>query len=385
MQIQREFVSILESRLKEPSPLIQVILGPRQVGKTTGIHQYLTKTSASSLYVSADDTLSASYLWIQEQWQKAQEKGPGTVFIVDEIQKIENWSGIIKKLWDAQQKSHRLKCVLLGSSSISLQSGLTESLTGRFELIPVSHWNYEESNQAFQLDLETYMRFGGYPGTYPYIHDFPRWFSLMKSSIIDTVIGQDILTQQTVSKPALFKQAFEILCGYPGQEVSYTRLLGQLHDKGNTDLVKHYLELYEGAYLFKKLEKYSSKTLITKGSSPKIIPLCPAFYTLATGPEALNDPEKKGHVFEAIVGADLLRIPGGNVFYWREGNNEVDYVFKIREKIFGIEVKSARKRQIKGLQLFSQRFKNIRTCIINMENYLRFSHNPLTFLEEFSI
>ena len=313
----------------------------------------LEKHRGPSHYTSADDRLTVSNIWIQEEWQKALEKGPGTVLVIDEIQKIQNWAEAVKRLWDAERRAgSRVKCVLLGSSSLTLQRGLTESLTGRFELLPVHHWSYLETHKAFGDTLDIYLRYGGYPAAHAYQNDYHRWFEYLKSSVVDTVIGQDILTQQTVAKPALFRQAFEILCGYPAQEVSFTTLLGQLHDRGNTDLVKHYLELYEGAFLFRGIPKYAGKIVRVKTSSPKIIPLSPELYTLAAGPRAIDDSDKKGHVFEAVVGTDLLRISGGRVFYWRDGSQEVDYILSSEDRLFAMEVKSGRKRSAAGLVAF---------------------------------
>lgn len=382
----REFVRTLTQRMKEPSPLIQVVLGPRQVGKTTGVLQMKAKRSGPSFYVSADDTLNASNRWIQEQWQTALEKGSGTVLIIDEIQKIPNWAEVIKRLWDAQARSSKkLKCVLLGSSSLTLQKGLTESLAGRFELLAVSHWSYPEWHKAFGDDLDTFLRYGGYPAAQAYQKDYPRWFSYLKSSVVDMVVGQDILAQQTVAKPALFRQAFEILCGYPAQEISYTKLLGQLHDRGNTDLVKHYLELYEGAFLFRGLAKYSGKIIKSRTSSPKILPMCPALYTLAAGEQALDDPEKRGHLFEAVVGMDLLRIPGARVFYWRDGAHEVDFVVQHEDWLYAIEVKSGRRRAAVGLSVFQDRYSAAKTCLISRENYISFAQSPVAFLQSMSV
>jgi len=383
--ITRAFVQTLLQRLQEKSPLIQVVLGPRQVGKTTGVMQMLEKLKAPHFYASADDTLSVSNQWIQEQWQAAREKGTGTLLVIDEVQKIHNWAEVVKKLWDSQKRTPGLKCVLLGSSSLSLQKGLTESLAGRFELLPVYHWSFLESQEAFGYDLDTYLRYGGYPGAHAYLRDPSRWFSYLKSSIVDAVIGQDILTQQTVSKPALFRQAFEILCGYPAQEVSYTKLLGQLHDKGNTDLVKHYLELYEGAFLFRSLFKYAARTLRVKTSSPKIIPLAPALYTLAAGRKALDNADQKGHVFEAVVGMDLLRIAGAQVYYWREGNDEVDFILTYEGSLYAIEVKSGRRKKAAGLTAFKTHYPKTKTCLITPENYPRFTRSPIEFLEQLAI
>lgn len=382
----REFVQTLAARMAEPKPLIQVVLGPRQVGKTTGVLQVKDQYPGPSLYASADDTLSVSSSWIQEQWQAALEKGSGTLLIIDEIQKIQQWAEIMKRLWDAQGRSpHHLKCVLLGSSSLHLQKGLTESLAGRFELIPVHHWRFPEWQKAFGDDLETFLRYGGYPAAHAYQNDYPRWFSYLKSSVIDMVIGQDILTQQTVARPALFRQAFEILCGYPAQEVSYTTLLGQLHGRGNTDLVKHYLELYEGAFLFRGLSKYSGKVVKMRTSSPKILPMCPALFTLASGPQTIEHPEKKGHIFEAAVGMDLLQAPGTRLFYWRDGAHEVDFVVQHEDRLYAVEVKSGRRRSPAGLSAFQSRFRKAKTCFIGLDTYPAFASSPLEFLESFSL
>ena len=209
---------------------------------------------------------------------------------------------------------------------MNLQKGLTESLAGRFELIPVHHWSY------------------------------PEW-----------------------------RQAFEILCGYPAQEVSYTTLLGQLQGRGNTDLVKHYLELYEGAFLFRGLSKYSGKIAKSRASSPKILPMCPALYTLAAGSRSFDDPEKRGHVFEAAVGMDLLRLPGTRLFYWRDGAEEVDFVLQHDDRLYAIEVKSGRRRSVSGLSVFQSRFKGVKTCLIRPDNYAAFAQSPMEFLQTMSL
>jgi predicted AAA+ superfamily ATPase len=199
------------------------------------------------------------------------------------------------------------------------------------------------------------------------------------------VIDLDILRHQTVAKPALFRQTFEILCGYPAQEVSYTKLLGQLQDKGNTDLIKRYIELYEGAFLFKALPKYSTRHLSVKTSSPKIIPLCPALHALAAGPEAIKDPTRRGRVFEAVVGADLFRLVGEGLSYWREGPEEIDFVVTIGTKVYGIEVKSGLEKSIRAKKIFLERYPGARLALVTWDNYPIFSKAPLAYLEQTSI
>ncbi len=374
---ERPFVAKLEKRLLAERPLIQVLVGPRQVGKTTGLRQLLARYPHNSHYANADDLLVADRTWLLEQWQKAQLLGDGTLLVIDEIQKIPNWSETLKSLWD--RNSGTLRVVVLGSSSLQIQTGLTESLAGRFEMTRIYHWTYAELKNAFGYDLERYLLYGGYPGSVHYEDEYDRWYAYLKDSIVEAVIGRDILLNRKVGNPALFRQAFEILCRYPAQEISYTKLLGQLQDKGNTDLIKYYIELYAGAFLIHPLEKYSAKGWLTRSSSPKILVSCPALYTMTEGPGALDDPERRGRVFELAVGAQLLQLPG-ELYYWREKNAEVDFVYRYQGKLYAIEVKSGRRKSTKGLEAFMKHFADARPVIISTDNFQLFSENPQKFL-----
>ena len=374
---ERTFVQQLEQRLSEVNPLIQVLVGPRQVGKTTGVRQMLARFSGKYHYANADDQWVSDRTWLLAQWQQAMLLGDGSLLVIDEIQKIANWSETVKALWD--QQPHRLRVILLGSSSLRIQTGLTESLAGRFELTRIHHWRFSELQAAFDYDLERYLRFGGYPGAVAFEQDWERWYAHLKDAIVEAVIGKDILQNRKVAKPALFRQAFEIMCCYPAQEISFTKLLGQLQDSGNTDLVKYYLELYAGAFLIFSLEKYSAKGWLTRSSSPKILPACPALHTMTAGPHALDDTERRGRVFELAVGAELLQLPG-ELFYWREKNAEVDFVYRHQNRLYAIEVKSGRKKSTKGLGAFSQHFVDARSIIVTPDNFALLSADPAKFL-----
>ncbi len=369
--IKLPFLHGLERALASNTTLIQVIIGPRQVGKTTGIKQLLAKTTKNtSCYYSADGPLPKSSDWLFERWHETLGDTRMNLLVIDEIQNVENWSGTLKQVWDEAQhnitRNIPLRIVVLGSSSLSLQKGLGESLAGRFQLHRVHHWSLEESREAYGLDLETYLRFGGYPGAYRFIGDVPAWLSYIQTAIIDTAVGKDILTHARVKSPALFRQCFDIASAYPAQEISYTKLLGQLQDKGNTDLVKSYLEHYEGAYLLKQLFKFSNTATLKRSSSPKLLSLCPALYTV--GIDADLGPDERGRSFELAVGMALLRLPGA-LYYWRERNDEVDYVYQFGRTITGIEVKSGRKKSARGLEKFKQRYPNANIKIITPENF----------------
>ena len=375
---ERKFVAQLEQRLCADEPRIQVLIGPRQVGKTTGIKQLLARTPLPSHYANADDLLSTDRYWLLEQWQHALTLGSTVLLIIDEIQKVPNWSETIKALWDKDSRTIRL--VVLGSSSLQLQKGLTESLAGRFELIRVHHWSYYELHHAFGYDLDRYLVYGGYPGAVPYEDDFDRWYAYLKDSIVESVIGRDILLNHRVGNPALFRQAFEILCSYPAQEISYTKLLGQLQTKGNTDLVKYYIELYAGAFMLSPLQKYSTRSILSRSSSPKIQLSCPALYSMHKGPDILSYPEARGRLFELAVGAQLLQLPG-ELYYWRDNNQEVDFVYSHRNILYAIEVKSGRRKTSQGMDMFIKQYPAAQPIIITNDNFTRFSDDPASFLK----
>lgn len=377
---ERPFVAQIEKHLSGSDPLIQVLVGPRQVGKTTGVKQLLARYTQNNHYANADDLLVTDRTWLLEQWQKALLLGDGTLLIIDEVQKIPNWSETLKSLWDKDR--YRLRVIVLGSSSLQIQTGLTESLAGRFELTRIYHWTFTELKNCFGYDLERFLLFGGYPGSVAYEDDYDRWYAYLKDSIVEAVIGKDILLNRKVGNPALFRQAFEILCRYPAQEISYTKLLGQLQDKGNTDLIKYYTELFAGSFLIYPLEKYSAKGWLTRSSSPKILVSCPALYTMTEGPGVLNDPDRCGRVFELVVGAQLVQLPG-ELFYWREKNAEVDFIYRYQGKLFAIEVKSGRRKSTKGLDMFMKQFPDACPVLITTDNFSLFSEDPKKFLASF--
>lgn len=364
--MKREFVSALEKRLHETVKFIQVVLGPRQVGKTTGILQLRDELNSHQfIFENADSIFSSKAEWLKTLWVSARveyKKNPNMILVIDEVQSIPDWSKIIKGLWDQDKKENSLfHVVLLGSSSLELHQGLSESLAGRFEMIYVPHWNFLESKELRkETTLDDYLDYGGYPELL-LIQDDERRLNYLKNSILEPVINKDILQNATVKKPALFKQSFEIACLHAGEILSLNKFLGQLQEGGNVDLVKHYLKLYEQAYLLRTLEKFSTNKVQKKGSSPKIIPSANALM-------GIFDDISRGRKFEVMVGNHLIQ-KYQNVSYWREGDKEVDFVFKFKNKIIAIEVKSGRKRDGKGLEAFSKSFNTSKTLLISEDNF----------------
>jgi len=363
--IKRNFTRLLEERLQEKLNFIQVVLGPRQVGKTTGLQQIVQSWQGPAHMVSADELVTPSGEWLKLHWKEARSSGPDCLFVVDEVQKISEWSTVIKHLYDQDRASRELKVVLLGSASLALQKGLGESLVGRYEVIPANHWGLDECKQAFNWNLEDFLKFGGYPAAAELSQDIARWQSYVRNSIIEPVLIRDILGLTTVNKPALFRQTFELAMSYPAQEISLQKLLGQLQESGNVTTIKHYLELFEGAFLLKTLQKYTGSEIKKRGSSPKIIPLNTALCHAFRSPQIVDsDTDWRGRIFEAAVGAALTRTKG-KLYYWREGRYEVDFVLELEGKLYALEVKSGRQRRSRGLEKFIQRYSGSIPIIID--------------------
>jgi predicted AAA+ superfamily ATPase len=363
----------LRRRFNEGFDLIQIILGPRQVGKTTSILNLLKDYLGPSYYVSAEKNLITQADWLNEVWQQAINKNPETLLVIDEIQKIENWSERIKTLWDSQRftKKSNLKLILLGSSSIHIQTGLTESLTGRFEIISAYHWSLQDTLKISKMTLDQYLLFGGYPGSYKFLKNSRRFDDYIQNSIINTVIEKDLLPQGKVRNPALFRQTFQLLRGLPSIEISYTKLLGQLQEKGNTDLIKNYLDLYQGAFLFSQIHKYNPKPLKSRLSSPKIISMAPALID----PQQKKQHEFLGLCFESLIGAELIKSQL-QVYYWREGDYEIDFVVPYKAQLLGIEVKTKKNKSSKSVTEFKKHFPHAQIIYIHQENFSSFSGIP---------
>lgn len=376
-EFQRDGARVLAARLAEPRRFLQVVAGPRQVGKTTLVHQVLSALDRPAVFASADEPALRDTAWLAAQWERARlivkDAGKkGAILALDEVQKIPGWSETVKRLWDEDTR-HRtpLRVVLLGSAPLLVRSGLSESLAGRFEILHLPHWSLSEMRSAFGFTLEQYLYFGGYPGAAPLASDPARWRRYLLDSLVETTISRDVLLLTRVDKPALLRQLFELGCRYSGQVLSYTKMLGQLHDAGNTTTLAHYLELLAGAGMLTGLAKYSGKLVRSRGSSPKLHVFNTALLTAQSGlspAEARADREFMGRLTESAVGAHLANAAASGLCelsYWREGNREVDFVVRSGKTVVPIEVKSGRgPASLPGLGLFAEQFKTRRSLLV---------------------
>lgn len=369
----------LKSRLSETRDKIQTISGPRQVGKSTMIKQVLQETDIPYLSVTADNVPKTDNFWISEMWSSARARMKATkahefLLVIDEVHKLDNWSEAIKKEWDEDSKNDiNMKVVILGSSRLLLKDGLTESLAGRFELIRMPHWSYNEMHEAFGMELEQFIYFGGYPGGAKYVHDERRWRKYIKDSIIAPAIERDILTTKIIYKPTLMRQLFDLGCLYSGKELSLNKMLGQLQDVGNVTTLANYLNTLGEARLLCGLQKYARDEARKYNSVPKLMVYNTALLTAQTNTtfhKTFTTPNMWGRWVESAVGAHLLNQADEydyKLYYWRENNDEVDFIVESGEQQIAIEVKSGRRGANNGLKVFSDKFHPQQSFIVGTD------------------
>lgn len=376
----RPYLKSVKKRVSEQRRTILVVMGPRQVGKTTMITQLTDEIDIPWIFESADAVFSGNSLWLNQIWETARiklktESAREYLLIIDEIQKIENWSETVKKLWDEDTRNKtNLKVILLGSSRLLLKRGLTESLAGRFETIYMTHWTFNEMSDAFGWDENEFAWFGGYPGGVDLIKDEDRWKKYIQDAIIEASVSKDILMLTRVDKPALMKQLFEIGSSYSGQILSITKILGQLQDAGNTTTLTHYLTLLDTAGLLGFLNKYALNIVRKRSSIPKFQVHNNALLS-AQQPEHLHDiismPDRWGRIVESSIGTHLLNHALSekfSLYYWREGNDEVDFIMEKGSKLIAIEVKTSYATNKKGIVSFNTRFNPYKSLLIDNNN-----------------
>ncbi len=361
---QRPIVGEALASLQKGRPFLHFIVGARQLGKTTASLQIAQQWTGPVVRASADEPLPPGPEWIRANWERAAlRRSERPLLVLDEVQKVRGWSEAVKALWDAELLTAApIRVLLLGSSALLVQKGLSETLAGRFLLFRCPHWSYPEVQAAFGADLDRWLHFGGYPGTYALTGEESVWGTYVRDSLIETTLARDVLQLQTVAKPALLRHLFLLAASCPAQILSYSKMLGQLVDAGNTTTLAHYLQLLGNAFLLTGLEKFRGGEARKRGSSPKLVLWNNALLAAVSGrsfAEARQDPARWGRIVENAVGAHLLNALQGlpwEITYWRDGDLEVDYVLRTPRRLRVIEVKSSRARAGRGLAAFCARW-----------------------------
>ncbi|MDD5658182.1 MAG: ATP-binding protein [Elusimicrobia bacterium] len=372
----RPMTEELLRRLCGPPGLPQILVGPRQVGKTTALGQVvaaLRRKGYAAVLGEADDMAAPPARWIAAHWRKAAALAAGgkpVILAFDELQKIPGWSEIVKREFDAGGRlpaGRRPRVAISGSSALLVSKGMTESMAGRFEIIRFPHWSLDEERRAFSTDVSTYLALGGYPKRHEFMPDIDRFLAYVRDSIIESVLSKDLLLLHPVDKPVLLRRLFEFACHHPAEIVSLQKMLGQLTDKGNVTTIAGYLDLLSAAFLIKPLQKFSPEILRIRASSPKLIVMAQALIAAVRRktPQALRaDPEMRGRWAENAVGAHLVKA-GLEVFYWRERDQEIDFIAKRGDDAVAVEVSvSPRKHPPAALERLARRAGVARSVVV---------------------
>ena len=347
---------------------MQIVMGPRQVGKSTLVGQFTEGISVPFDFFAADSVNRFDTSWIPNKWQQARMRmdihsEQEHILVIDEVQKIKGWSEQVKKEWDEDSRSHRnLKVILLGSSRLLLQKGLEESLEGRFETIKMGYWDWQEMHEAFGFSIDEYVYFGGFPGLAPDIQDEDRWRNLMEDSIISPILTRDILEIEEIRNPALLRQVFELACIESAKELSLTKMQGTMNS-GTVPTIKNYLDILNKSMTVQPLQNYSPSRIKEKQSVPKMQVFNNAFrnrFGSFSFDEARVDPAEWGRQIESAVGAHLANrsmVDDYELFYWRnERRQECDYVLRKGQALVAIEVKSGSVDKTVGFEKFKEQF-----------------------------
>ena len=394
--LQRKQYQEVIKRLEEPRKFIQIIEGPRQVGKTTLVKQVLQNYGGEFMHFAADNVPASQAAWISSCWMAARSRMQtahldNMLLVIDEIQRLDQWAETVKKEWDADTFNDiNIKVLLLGSSRMRLEKGQSESLKGRFEVIKMPNWSYLEMQNAFGLSLDQYIYYGGYPGSTDLIKDKDRWLNYIGASIVAATINNDILVDTPINKPALLRRTFELSAAYSGQILSLTKMVGQLQDAGNTTTLSGYLELLDTAGMVCGLQKFAMDQARRRASIPKYQVYNNALLSLyddGNFDTTRQDPKRWGRWIESAVGAHIVNEAYAHnlkVYYWRDGNDEVDFVLVRNGRVVAIEVKSNDEKSTKGLTVFEQLYHPYRSLLVGpsafpIETFLQTSLDTLFF------
>ncbi len=373
MEFRRSQYEVLRKRLAGARRHIQVIIGPRQVGKTTLVRQFLQEWERPVVSVSADEMLMPSQSWLSQAWEGARRQADGgeALLVVDEVQKVEQWSSLVKLEWDRDTNAGaQVKVLLLGSSTLLIDRGLRESLAGRFRVLRMGHWAFGEMRDAFGWSVEQFVYYGGYPGAAELAEEAGEWLPYVRDSLVEPAIAKDVLLLTQIHKPALLRRAFELGCAYSGQLLSYTKMLGQIQDRGNTATLSHYLQVLDEAGLLAALDKYAGDEARRRASIPKFQVYNNALLTVCSYrrlSDLLSNRQEWGRWVESAVGAHIINQLGDTgvkMYYWREGNDEVDFVLSLGARVIALEVKSNNALPKRGMDAFVRRFSPAKVYLI---------------------
>ncbi len=349
-----------------------VVIGPRQVGKTTLIELILE--SKDYLLLDGDDPKTRTLLTEPNTEQIRRILGNYKYVFIDEAQRIDGIGLTMKIITD------RFKDVQLfasGSSSFDLSNRINESLTGRkweYQLFPIS-WEEYENHHGFlhaEQSLENRLLYGFYPDVLNNVGDEE---SILRN-LVNSYLYKDILSYADIRKPEVLDKLVQALALQIGSEVNLSELAQTVNVDKNT--VSKYIDILEKGYIIFKLSSFSRNIRNEIKTNKKIYFYDNGIRNMVIGNfnsiELRND---KGALWENFLISERIKQieykqSFARPYFWRtKQQQEIDYVEEKGGKIFGFEFKWRKKNNQKLPITFTETY-NAETKIIDRDNFREF-------------
>lgn len=392
MVIKRAIYKEVEDHLNKKE--ITLIVGPRQVGKTTlmiELLEKLKKKGGKVVYLNLDYESDRRYFESQDLLlnKLSLEIGVNGYVFIDEIQRKEDAGLFLKGIYDMHPG---YKLIISGSGSIELKEKIQESLTGRkrlFELLPVTFtefvnfktdYKYEEKPVDFfeleavktEILLKEYLSFGGYPRV------ITEENIVEKRKVIDEIyrsyIEKDIVSLLNIDRPDAFSLLIKLLAAGTGNILNYSQTASSSGISVIT--LKKYLWYAEKTYIIKMLNPYFGNSVKELTKSRTVYFYDSGMRNFANNSfDLLYNQNEIGFVFQNFIMniiSEHLRWRGWSLHYWRTTDKaEVDFVLNKNNEIIPIEVKYSLIKKVgvkRSLRSFIERYSPKRAYIVNL-NY----------------
>lgn len=374
MQIPRIYDNL--DKFIKPNKVV-VIYGPRQVGKTTLLNNYLKHTTYKYRLDSGENIRVAEILSSQDFSKLREYAGNYELLVIDEAQKIPNVGMGLKILVDSVSD---IRIIVTGSSSFELAGQVGEPLTGRkytLNLYPIAQVEYEKMlNSQFDMKekLSEFLIFGSYPAVLT--ADIKSEKIRVLQELADSYLVKDILALDKIKKSKIILDLLRLLAFQIGSEVSLSELGQKLALDYKT--VSRYLDLLEKAFVIFRLRGFSRNLRNEVNKKNK-------YYFYDTGirnavVSNFNDLSMRddiGGLWENFLVAERLKNQEyspiyANNYFWRTWQQkEIDWIEERDGRLYGFEFKWGA-HKYHPPQEFLSTYPEGSVEIINKENYLRF-------------
>lgn len=348
MKFERTHVQALLSRLSLPSPAVQAVVGPRQVGKSTLIRQVLEKLEAPTVFLSCKSVQYRQTGWIHKEWEIARllAKHHGhCVIAVDDAQRLPGWAPLLCQLHKEDLEQQRdIRIVITGSSELELLQQLKDKFPQSHEVIRAGYWTYPEMRCAFNWGIEQYLFYGGLPRSGDEPSDDETWLNWIRELMFDNLLKEDVKAVAPAQNHEAIFDYFKVSSVHSGNIMSYAQLAQKLPFTVKPTTLANYQKVLSRAGISNGLARIQDGGEISRSGSPKLQLSSNAWLTGMMN-SRFDKLRSQGviwkQVFKSAVGAHLLNFAQENAYsvhYWFDRQHRVDFVLKKNDALVPIVV-----------------------------------------------